>query len=525
MYKFKEIAPVPTATGFIDIVLSGTQRRTPTVIHKGYAISRIKSFYMMKVKYTAQTFHDRLTRILEEFPKLDEIHPFYSDLMNVLYDRDHYKLALGQLHTCRTFIDNVANDFVKMLKFGDTLYRCKNLKRAALGRMVTVMKKQKYNLAYLEDVRQHLARFPSIDPTTRTIILTGFPNVGKSTMINNVTNAKVDVQPYPFSTKSLLVGHLEYEDLKWQMLDTPGLLDHDLDQRNIIEMQTITALAHLHAAVVFIIDISEQCQYTIDQQIELFNDIKPLFVNKPLYLACNKIDVVTFDNLDPEDREKIQNLADENDIKLQFMSTETGKGVSGVVQTACDELLMQRVDKKSRTKRTKGIVNRLYISEPPRRDNVDRPAFIPEGVLQQRAKKRKVEEKFQEDNQDDDQDVDDDEDNQASSSSSSTKVKPYKAPSSLGYWSGGNGALSSKYADTDMGEVRKLARDLERENGGPGQFVFDDQALYCKKQIASVTSPSGQNNRSHTILKTDPFNPRQKRETHTQKEQQLTTTF
>lgn len=90
---------------FIDIMLSKTQRKTPTVVHKGYKISRIRSFYVRKVKFTQQNFHDRLTQIIQDFPKLDDVHPFYADLMNVLYDKDHYKLALGQLNTARHLID------------------------------------------------------------------------------------------------------------------------------------------------------------------------------------------------------------------------------------------------------------------------------------------------------------------------------------------------------------------------------------------------------------------------------------
>lgn len=34
-----------------------------------------------------------------------EIHPFFADLLNILYDRDHYKLALGQLNTAKNLID------------------------------------------------------------------------------------------------------------------------------------------------------------------------------------------------------------------------------------------------------------------------------------------------------------------------------------------------------------------------------------------------------------------------------------
>lgn len=57
--------------------------------------------------------------------------------MNVLYDKDHYKLALGQINTARHLVDTIAKDYLRLLKFGDSLYRCKQLKRAALGRQVT----------------------------------------------------------------------------------------------------------------------------------------------------------------------------------------------------------------------------------------------------------------------------------------------------------------------------------------------------------------------------------------------------
>jgi len=71
LYNFKQIQVVPSGQDFIDIALSKTQRKTPTVVHKHFAIARIRQFYMKKVKYTQQTFHDRITQILEDFPVLD----------------------------------------------------------------------------------------------------------------------------------------------------------------------------------------------------------------------------------------------------------------------------------------------------------------------------------------------------------------------------------------------------------------------------------------------------------------------
>ena len=55
--------------------------------------------------------------------------------------------------------------------------------------------------------------------------------------MNKVTRADVEVQPYAFTTKSLFVGHMDYKYLRWQVIDTPGILDHSLEERNTIEMQ------------------------------------------------------------------------------------------------------------------------------------------------------------------------------------------------------------------------------------------------------------------------------------------------
>ena len=58
-----------------------------------------------------------------------------------------------------------------------------------------------------------------------------------------------------------------YVFLSLQVVDTPGILDHSLEERNTIEMQAITALAHLRAAVLYVMDPSEQCGHTIEQQV------------------------------------------------------------------------------------------------------------------------------------------------------------------------------------------------------------------------------------------------------------------
>ncbi|KAK4703964.1 nucleolar GTP-binding protein, partial [Phenoliferia sp. Uapishka_3] len=418
------IAPVPTAAQFVDVILSQTQRKTPTQIHSGFKITRIRSFYMRKVKFTQAAFEERLDAILTQFPVMDNLHPFLSSLLNVLYDKNHYKLALGQLNTCRHLIVSVGKDYCRLLKFGDSLYRCKQLKKAALGRMATIMRRQKDPLAYLEQVRQHMSRLPTIDPTTRTLLICGYPNVGKSSFVNKVTRADVDVQPYAFTTKSLFVGHMDYKYLRWQVIDTPGVLDHPLEEMNTIEMQSITALAHLRSCVLYFMDLSEQCGYTVEAQCQLYQSIKPLFTNKPTFIVINKIDIMRPADLDPARKAMLDAILVEDNVTLLELSCVSEEGVMDVRNACCDALLAHRVESKEKTKRVENVANRVRVSVPVARDGVKREPFIPAGV-----------------------------------------------------------ASRVKY-DREDPERRRLEKDEEEENGGAGAFSVDMKKNYLLKNDA-----------------------------------------
>lgn len=266
--------------------------------------------------------------------------------------------------------------------------------------MVTIMKKQTSGLKYLEQVRQHMSRLPSIDPNGRTLLLCGCPNVGKSSFMNLITRADVEVEPYAFTTKALYVGHMDYKYLRWQVIDTPGLLDRPLEDRNTIEMQSITALAHIRAAVLFIVDVSEQCGYTIAQQAALFRSLKPLFANKTTLICCNKVDIRRVEDLPSEDRELLRELAkeaqkleegsafmeDASEASLMTMSTMTEVGVMQAKTQACERLLSQRVEAKLQGNRSETILNRLHVAIPKGGVDPSRPPCIPESVLKARVR-------------------------------------------------------------------------------------------------------------------------------------------
>jgi nucleolar GTP-binding protein len=345
--------------------------------------------------------------------------------LNTLYDADHFRIALGQLSTAKHLIETVSRDYVRLLKYAQSLFQCKQLKRAALGRMATICRRLKDPLVYLEQVRQHLGRLPSIDPNTRTLLICGYPNVGKSSFLKSVTRADVDVQPYAFTTKSLFVGHFDYKYLRFQAIDTPGILDHPLEEMNTVEMQSITAIAHLRSAILYFMDLSEQCGYSVQAQMQLFQSIKPLFANKLVFLVINKIDIMRPEDLDPETKEKLDSLLKAGDVELLQLSCTTTEGVTEVKNAACDRLIADRVAQKLKSGTSSGgsiggrlgdVLTRIHVAQPL--GGVVREAYIPEAVK---------------------------------------NLKKY---------------------DKRDPDRRKLARDIEEENGGAGVFSVDLKESY-----------------------------------------------
>lgn len=417
--SWKDIPTVAPANDMLDIVLNRTQRKTPTVIRPGFKITRIRAFYMRKVKFTAEGFEEKFDDILKGFPNINDVHPFHRDLMDTLYEKNHYKISLAAVSRAKTLVEQVSRDYTRLLKFGQSLFQCKQLKRAALGRMATIVKKLKDPLVYLEQVRQHLGRLPSIDPNTRTLLICGYPNVGKSSFLRCITKSDVEVQPYAFTTKSLYVGHFDYKYLRFQAIDTPGILDRPTEEMNNIEMQSIYAIAHLRSCVMYFMDLSEQCGFSVEAQVKLFHSIKPLFANKSVMVVINKTDIIRPEDLDEERAKLLQTVTELPGVEIMSASCQLEDNVMNVRNKACEKLLASRIENKLKSQaRITNVLNKIHVAKPQARDDVERTPYIPEEFK---------------------------------------KLKKY---------------------DPEDPERRLLARDIEAENGGAGVFNINLKDKY-----------------------------------------------
>ncbi|HNQ55275.1 MAG TPA: 50S ribosome-binding GTPase, partial [Methanothrix sp.] len=179
----------------------------------------------------------------------------------------------------------------------------------------SVMRSIEKDLLFLNETRNLLRKMPTIDPALPTILIAGYPNVGKSSFIVRITGARPEIASYPFTTRGIFVGHFMRGEQRYQVVDTPGLLDRPMEERNNIERQTIAALSHLQGVLLFILDPSEHCGYFLDSQLSLAQDIQN-WISLPMLIVANKADILKYTG----DRDVLE------------MSTETGQGVEDVLE-------------------------------------------------------------------------------------------------------------------------------------------------------------------------------------------------
>lgn len=134
-------------------------------------------------------------------------------------------------------------------------------------------------------------------------------------------------------------------------------------------------------------DVSEQCGYSIRDQIQLFHSIKPLFANKLVFIVVNKVDVARPEDMDPSLQTELQALLKPGDVEMLQVSCSTTEGVTAVKNAACDRLLAERVSSKLKsgtnasgeaTGRLGELLSRIHVAQPM--GGVTRERYIPEAV-------------------------------------------------------------------------------------------------------------------------------------------------
>ena len=227
---FSEFYHVPSSQELLDIAFRRAMKQSARVSKNAPILVKAKKKETSRIKTAIEELIERILKIIKMVPIIDELPDFYKELASIIVDTDELKLTLGKLNGILPVLSQLERDFIKKLNRIEAPKDGDRLRRAAFGRISSIIRKQKKNLEYLNNIRGSLREIPALDYTMPTIVVAGYPNVGKSSIVKSIsTNKKIDVQAYPFTTKKLILGHLEFD----QKFDKIKTLFYYIDWRNV----------------------------------------------------------------------------------------------------------------------------------------------------------------------------------------------------------------------------------------------------------------------------------------------------
>jgi len=299
---FAHAPEVPRAQELLDIAFSRAMRRGVKLSRRLRRELRARARESARISSAGSVIISRLGEIISRTPRVDDLHPFYRDLVDVIVGVDRFKKALGRLRSAQGIVHKLMRQHLRALHDASDPQHALKVRRAFLGRVSSVIEELDEDLSLLKDAYSKLRRLPSIDPEGLVVVVAGAPNVGKSSFIRCVSTAKPEVASYPFTTRQILVGHLDYGGVRVQVIDTPGLLDRPIHERNPVERQAIVAIRRLAKSVVFIIDPSESSGYTIDEQLNVYREVSEFLGSTPCIPALNKVDLAAEEKIERVER-------------------------------------------------------------------------------------------------------------------------------------------------------------------------------------------------------------------------------
>ena len=282
-----ELPSILTAESLLDKAFGRAAKATATGPDRA---TRARNLAIARVRGAGQAIDSTLRGYVKGFPSLDRLPAFYRELVDVLLDVGRLKKHLAALDWAADKVREITRLYRGRIGRA-TGSSIAELRREAYGRFSSIVKQIGPDLEALVDARKALRRVPEVDPSIPTIVVAGYPNVGKSSFVRAASTGRPKVADYPFTTKGVSLGHFDRGVHRYQILDTPGLLDRPMDQRNKMERQAIAALAHLANGVLFLLDPTETCGYPLDDQRRLLEEVRTLFPGVPLVVAATKSDL------------------------------------------------------------------------------------------------------------------------------------------------------------------------------------------------------------------------------------------
>lgn len=260
---------------------------------------------------------------IKGFPPTERLHPFERALLELTLGAGTYETTLAKVDSLRKSTIEVGKAYATRASRALNKRDAISLQEEGFIRMEGVFSKGSAAVDDLKNVAKSLRRLPVVETKLPTVALVGAPNVGKSSLVQLLSTGLPEIRDYPFTTRSIKMGHFYINGKRHQVTDTPGLLLRSDDDRNAMEKLTLASLQYLPTAVLFVTDLTGHCGMPVADQWKIRRELRERFPGKLWLDVFSKADLLDVEFSEADDR-----------IAEQNCSTEESSTVENAVQFA-----------------------------------------------------------------------------------------------------------------------------------------------------------------------------------------------
>jgi len=304
----------------------------PGSIARRGRIARARAIYTSKL--------DRVFSILAEYvgscarlPRISSIHPFYAEVA-MIASGGMYEALVDRCRKVVHLAASLYREYRGKICSSEDPSEIEKLAREYVGRCLSIVRRGLKGVERIRDAVLEISRSPCVSEDTANIVISGMPQVGKSTLVSRISTAKPEISPFPFTTKRVVMGHLDIGDRRFAIIDTPGILDRPEEEMNEIELKAVSAIRHIADLAVFLIDPRSSAYYTLDQQLKVLQGIEKILGRDRVLVAINKVDIASKEEVE----RCLSRLKDLGYRQVYLISALKGEGVDNLVNRVAEIL-------------------------------------------------------------------------------------------------------------------------------------------------------------------------------------------
>lgn len=314
----KELPNIPLPDELIKLAFKRASKEARKKSSRAPKHVRAKRAEEKRVKIVSLSVKRALEQIIKGMQMPES--QFYRELIDANIGAEKIRGALASLEGVVKTIDRFEQKYSYEIRTAKNKEEIYGHRKEFYGKTASLLRRIEEPLEFLAYAKKKLRAMPDIKEEF-TVVISGPPNVGKSSLLRAMTSARPKVESYPFTTQRILLGYFEHRHKTYQVIDTPGLLDRPPERRNPVEKNAVLALKHLMDVNIFVFDPSETCGFPVAEQMNTFRQVSKEF----------GVDIVAVNKSDVMQSAELKNFLNMLGKEAYVCSAKNGTGIKEIV--------------------------------------------------------------------------------------------------------------------------------------------------------------------------------------------------